>query len=412
MTVPTEHTEFVPEKIDLGIFRSWELKGVESSDLVEIHNLIFSRKMIGTIIAMVVFMTFIISIGTAGVLASNNLGLMPKPLFIVGFVSAGFFATGVLIAILIYSVSSNASHWKGGLRLQYTKSTGEIFFPRENVRYSRDDYDELVLQTTDGYDIAEMVERLERNANSNKRRYSEPTLITQVYFLVHRKDGTWTWHLIAYEQHSEAIRKDIAKIQEAIQSPMVHRTMSQKECYAAQHKIADPESILTKPPKPIRFGIGFYCFMSVFVLFGFGFVGMGCFHLYTANASLSWLTTEGTITRSERYKSTPDISYDYTVEGKQYTGGTYQYGALHTRGRTEQIVAQYSVGTVVKVYYSPQSPEKSVLIPGAGVGAYIGIGFGFLFSLIALGVMFLIPFVFRSVDSAVHSSHTAPYRSS
>jgi hypothetical protein len=415
MTIPAELTEFVPEKVDYSETRSWELKTSDCGDHVEIRNLIFSRKLIGTIVALVTFMAFVTTIAAVMIFMSDTVEPILKPLVIAGFASAGFFVVGIIIVAFIASAYSNASLWKAGLRFQYTKSTGEIFFPRENVRYSRDDYDELVLRTTDGYDIAEIMRERERNENSSSRRYSTPTLITQAYFLVHRKDDTWTRHLIAYEKHSESARKGFVKIQEAVQcqnvatvATVATRTMSQQESYATQHKTADPEAKLTKPPKPMRFGIEFYGFMSLFVLFGFGFIGICCSQLYNANASLSWSTTEGTITRSGKYESEPDISYDYTVEGKKYTGRTCQYGALHTSERTKKIVAQYPVGAVVKVYYSPQSPEKSVLIPGAGVGAYIGIGFGIMFALIAVGAMFLIPFVFRSVDSAMHRKFVAP----
>jgi hypothetical protein len=422
MTIPPELTEFVPEKIDYG-FRSWQLKASEFEDYIEIRNLIFSRKLIGTIVAVITFMAFIIAVGTVGVLMSNNQGPVPKPLFIAGFVSVCFLITGVIIAFFIGGTWSNASHWKGGLRFQYSKSTGELFFPREDARYSRKDYDELILGTSNGYDIADILLEHERKENSNKRHYSPPTLFTQVYFLVHRKDGTWTRHLIAYEQRSEgdhmgiaADRKGFEKIQEAVQCQTVARTMTQQECYTAQHKTADPEAKLTQPPKPMRFGILFYCFMSIFLLGALFFFGIGCYQLYLANATLSWYTTEGIITRSEKNIAGKDqvtlsINYDYTVDGERYTGKTYQYGSFGTREGTEKIVAQHPVGTVVKVYYSPQSPEQSVLVPGAGVGSYIAIVFGIVMSLAVLAAMFLIPAAFRLMDSGLHHKFVGTFTS-
>jgi hypothetical protein len=227
--------------------------------------------------------------------------------------------------------------------------------------------------------------------------------------------------LIAYEQRSEgdhmgiaADRKGFEKIQEAVQCQTVARTMTQQECYTAQHKTADPEAKLTKPPKPMRFGILFYCFMSIFLLGALFFAWIGCYELYTANARSSWYTTEGTITRSLAEKDGEgkvelSISYDYTVEGERYTGNTYQRGMLGTREHIQKIVAEHPVGSTVKVYYSPDSPEQSILVPSAGVWNYVAIVFGIVMSLAVLAAMFLIPAAFRLMDSGLHHKFVGTY---
>jgi hypothetical protein len=65
------------------------------------------------------------------------------------------------------------------------------------------------------------------------------------------------------------------------------------------------------------------------------------------------------------------IRYDYTIDGNRYVGDRYQYDKQGWSWTgANKIVAEYPVGIVVKVYYSPTSPQESVLVPGRSWSSY------------------------------------------
>ena len=240
-TLPNELTEFVPENVMTGICRSWELKADDFDDCIEIRNVLFSRRMIAAIVALLAWMLLILGVGITMILLGDmpTLGDLPQPLlktFIIAFFClAGFGAIGIFIALLIYTTLQNASLWKDGLRFQYHKSSGKLFFPREHVRYARNDYDQLILGTTKGYNTVE-------SSENQRHRKAQFPFVLETYFLIHRKDGTWVRHLIAYDaltgvfdRWSKATHPAVVKIQESLQCQLVKRTMSLSECRAAQH---------------------------------------------------------------------------------------------------------------------------------------------------------------------------------
>jgi hypothetical protein len=435
MTIPIELTEFVPEKIDAGSFRSWTLKADETSDHVDIRTVIFSRKMIAAIVVMVAWMLFIFAIGATAIFMSDPPVKMNHPagpivvkLLLTAFAGLACLAgMGILIAILIHSVFSNASLWKDKLRFQYTKSTGELFFPHENVRYSRDDYDELLLGTTDGYNTVQMLEEIELNKTRSKKRYTTPAFVTQSYFIVRRKEGTWHRHLIGYDQHSKATHRAIANIREPLQCRTVKRTMSLPECYITQHKTDGTASKVPQPPKQSQF-FHYFCIFFVaplFMIFGLGFTLYNTAQLLEAKASVSWQTCEGTITYSDVKHNRggggggrrgggstwgASIRYDYTVDGKKHTGERYCFGdySSSNSSRARQIVREHPVGAVVKVYYSPDSPEKSVLMPDANWMVYLLIGMGTAFFLGGVGVVFLMRYFAKSTNLSAAYTPSEP----
>jgi len=277
MNIPSELTEFVPEKVIFGTsapLPSWELQANEFSDSVEIRNVIFSRTAILSIIVIVAWMMLIGGIIIAAIIMNNLPGNIPKALLIVFASFAGLSATGIVIAILLYEVSSNASLWKEGLRFRYDKTSGELFFPRENVRYSREDYDILILGVTDGYDAVKIAEDVEAG------RDGRMDFITQAYFLVRRKDGTWCRHLIVYNLYSKSVHRSVTKIQKVMRCPLAKRRMTLPECYATQHVPAAEERAA---PSKTRNMLVVYCFCSLFMAVGLGVVIFGLHGLWHTN---------------------------------------------------------------------------------------------------------------------------------
>ncbi len=61
-----------------------------------------------------------------------------------------------------------------------------------------------------------------------------------------------------------------------------------------------------------------------------------------------------------------EVHYRYTVNGQTYTGNRLRAFGLHhfSRDQAEAELTPFPVGARVKVYYNPNKPSESVLIPG------------------------------------------------
>ena len=423
MNPPIELTEFVPEDIEPGTFRTWALKASAFDDNVEIRNVLFSSKLIVAVVKVVAFASLICGIAVAFVLWLGDMETR-------GIIVACVFCLVMFIVIVLFIVGyiqeglSHVSSWKEKFRFRYNKTTGELFFPRENICYAKEDYDTLILGTTNGYNtvkmMEQMVEQQKAAANQNKHQIVQPQvppLTTETYFLVRQTEGTWSRHLIGYDQRSRGINRAVANIQKAMQCRTVKRTMSLPECYATQHKTEDTTSTPLPPELPaLLLGFFTFCFAPVFMIAGLGIVCFGFYELHHARASLSWETCEGTITHSEvtRHQGSEEgttygvsIRYGYTVGDKKYTADRYRYGykGFSSSGSrwARGIVDEHPVGAVVKVYYSPDKPAMSVLVPGPNRIVYLRIGMGAIFFLVGVGVVFLIRYIARSTN------FSAPY---
>ncbi len=104
---------------------------------------------------------------------------------------------------------------------------------------------------------------------------------------------------------------------------------------------------------------------------------------YTANATIRWLKTNGTVLKSsyqywpgsehEPDMYIPDVGYNYNVGGKHYHsreirgrgGRVYWYEISFTSEAAVNVcLEQFPPGGVVAVYYCPEDPTQSVLIRG------------------------------------------------
>lgn len=100
---------------------------------------------------------------------------------------------------------------------------------------------------------------------------------------------------------------------------------------------------------------------------------------WRGSASRRWPQAPGRITRSfvligddgedgETY--TPRIEYEYQVEGTNYRGTVLQQGRIGSwsRKRAERIIAPYSPGASVVVFFDERRPANAVLLPGTSWG--------------------------------------------
>ncbi len=77
--------------------------------------------------------------------------------------------------------------------------------------------------------------------------------------------------------------------------------------------------------------------------------------------------TEKSGSGSRRYKVyEAQLTYDYLVAGRAYTGDRISFGHGPTRQKTpvQSFVDGLPVGSGVTVYYQPDNPDQSVLLPG------------------------------------------------
>lgn len=128
-----------------------------------------------------------------------------------------------------------------------------------------------------------------------------------------------------------------------------------------------------------------YYFPGAFAVAALGTGLAGVITLLRSMAGMAWGRAPGTITGAELEVSEdsegdnlyyrPVLTYQYTVDGKQYTSDLLAFGAhKHTyqdnRGKkkAEAKLAEYPVGKQVEVRYNPSNPASAVLeVRAAGV---------------------------------------------
>lgn len=154
--------------------------------------------------------------------------------------------------------------------------------------------------------------------------------------------------------------------------------------------------------------------MLLSILFMLGFVALGVVIMYGAvrgrvrsKQALSWPQVKGKVVSSEavedRFRSAtgkatiafvPDITYEYNVNGTNYTGSAVIFGATtYDYITASRICDKFTVDSEPKVYYDPANPQDSVLLPQATEGLRSLIpGIFFIITGIIIGVMgFLYP---------------------
>ncbi len=103
-----------------------------------------------------------------------------------------------------------------------------------------------------------------------------------------------------------------------------------------------------------------------------------------------WPQTQGRIARAFVLVQTAadggktygtQLEYEYTIEGTTYRGKRRRFGdaGSWSQAQAKRMLAPYSPGASVRVFFNPRKPEDAVLIPGASWGnlaiAFGGMGF-------------------------------------
>lgn len=117
-------------------------------------------------------------------------------------------------------------------------------------------------------------------------------------------------------------------------------------------------------------------FLSVGVLS----VGLAIRNLLKGSASRRWPQVQGRIlralvlvqTESEGGDSyTPQVEYEYTVEGIEYRGKRLRYGQTTGswgRKQAKRTIGRFTVGGPAPVWFNPRKPADSVLVRGTSWG--------------------------------------------
>jgi hypothetical protein len=95
--------------------------------------------------------------------------------------------------------------------------------------------------------------------------------------------------------------------------------------------------------------------------------------------------SDGDVSIETKYEV--DVSYEYTVEGREYVGDTIQFGLsdrMSNSARAYSIVNQYPQGTEVDVYVDPSQPSTSVLQPGVQLSTFLMPAFGLVFAIVGM----------------------------
>lgn len=141
-----------------------------------------------------------------------------------------------------------------------------------------------------------------------------------------------------------------------------------------------------------------------YILIGIGGICFYCGFEYSRNGkrSLMWPKVIGIIKVSEVRESRTGrgsgysnsyafvVEYDYIVDEESYTNDLYSYkvtyNAAKSRGARE-LVKKYPLDSLVDVYYDPQKPKRSVLLPGINRWSYAPYLAGIAFVLFGIGML-------------------------
>jgi len=108
-------------------------------------------------------------------------------------------------------------------------------------------------------------------------------------------------------------------------------------------------------------------------------IGLALRNVVRGAASRRWPRVQGRVLRSfvlvDRNDEggegfTPQVEFEYVVEGKTLRGRRLQYGRIGSwnRRRAEQALAPYQAGQSVQVVFNPHKAADAVLVPGVAWG--------------------------------------------
>lgn len=85
----------------------------------------------------------------------------------------------------------------------------------------------------------------------------------------------------------------------------------------------------------------------------------------------------------------PNITYQYTINGQQYTNNTYAQrpSLINNKAIIQRILNNYPVGSTVTVYYNPNNPQEAYLQKGYGGATRVILLGTLLFTVLIIGIV-------------------------
>ncbi len=131
--------------------------------------------------------------------------------------------------------------------------------------------------------------------------------------------------------------------------------------------------------------INFIAPLMLFIV-GLFFLFIGLQQASKGKESREWphVTGEVLVSKVEKYSKVymPEIEYKYDVNDQSYRNDTINFGNSIEQSKSlsysRNITKKFPKGERIKVYYDPESPEVSVLIPGGNTTNWYIVGFGAL----------------------------------
>jgi uncharacterized protein DUF3592 len=132
---------------------------------------------------------------------------------------------------------------------------------------------------------------------------------------------------------------------------------------------------------------------GITALSGFGLLVKAARDKIKSSRALTWPTAEGKVldsrllavrdNRGDTWKA--HVLYEYSVNGVSYRSDVLQLeaGSSSFTGGAEKTIARYPVGSVVPVYFNPESPGDAMLEPGKMTWWIFFAGICFLFGGVA-----------------------------
>lgn len=192
-------------------------------------------------------------------------------------------------------------------------------------------------------------------------------------------------------------QKGLGKMQAAMEAARTATRMSEKFPEAVPGPSQGSRPILTAKQQ----SIAAWALVSLFVLVGAVFAGIGIHGLALGLASRNWPSTEGRIIQSKVERRTSGsgtdrrsayyalVTYEFTIGGATYKGDRVASADIG-RGKSAYagcMVKRYPKGSSVTVYYMPEKPSRCLLEPGLQGQSFILPSVGLL--VLLLGGVFL-----------------------
>jgi len=128
------------------------------------------------------------------------------------------------------------------------------------------------------------------------------------------------------------------------------------------------------------------------------FLAIATWAFRSSRARRSWPVVPGAITGGairqsssgvgddESISFVPTVEYRYQVGVDEYTGSGIGFGEIGygTRGKAQEVLARYPVGSAVEVHYNPTKPSQACLEAGGSVFAWIMLAVGIVLLVVAV----------------------------